>query len=460
MNDWTILVYISADETLANFAVESLKQLKRAAGDGISVAAQFDTNTGLAVQRFVFEGKGEPDSSLEDSSVESIDSPVDMTDPKTLTGFMDWASNACEARHYCLILWGHGFELLLDKDPGKVSDRAYLTPANLRKALENTQLLQRPKAQKKKIDIIGIDACSMCSIEVASELHGCVDMMIASQEDVPDGSFPYEHVLQQLKAQKNRDNVSALSATIPQLYKVAYQDYLVSPGTGMKEVTLAALRLKHFGRDSSVLASVKQLADTLLAGSRQPAYRKAILDARASSRDFASGFFVDLVDFCGRLVDQGTGNRDLTAACQEVLDAVRSGDSVLANATGMGAQSRCHGLSIYLPYLREKEETLLQALMANHTDLIGQLPVLVKGSTNILRKTREAMIGQVEEDFSVLHGFEATNWMTFIRQGWSLILTAECSAELDVRYSAQQSAVNLLTLNGGRGLSIVHRRAG
>jgi len=30
--NWTIMVYISADGVLANFAVESLKQLKRAAG--------------------------------------------------------------------------------------------------------------------------------------------------------------------------------------------------------------------------------------------------------------------------------------------------------------------------------------------------------------------------------------------------------------------------------------------
>jgi hypothetical protein len=35
MTDWTIMVYISADNVLANFAIESLKQLKRSAGNGI-----------------------------------------------------------------------------------------------------------------------------------------------------------------------------------------------------------------------------------------------------------------------------------------------------------------------------------------------------------------------------------------------------------------------------------------
>lgn len=451
MNDWTIMVYISADEVLANFAIESLKQLQRAAGDGIAVAAQFDTNTGLPVRRFAFDGKGKTDSLLAANIVDSLESPVDMTDSKTLTGFIDWASDAYEGRHYCLILWGHGFELLLDKDPGKVSDRAYLTPATLREALEKTQLLQRPKGQAKKLDLIALDACSMSSVEVASELHGCVDFMIASQEDVPDGSFPYEHVLQQLKLRIDRDNVPGLSAAIPELYRVAYQDYLVSPGTGMKEVTLATLDLKHLGEDGPVLRSIRHLADALLAAAQQDGLRAAILNARASSRDFASGLFVDLADFCARLVDQGTGNSELTTASQEVLDTIKHGNSVLARAAGLGIESRCHGLSIYFPYLKEKEETILQALIANHTDLMGQLPLLVKGSTNILRKTREAMIGQLEEDFSVLHAFGATHWMTFIREGWSLILTAECSKELDVHYSAQQSAVNLLALNGAMG---------
>ena len=35
--NWTIMVYINADNVLANFAIESLKQLRNAAGDLVFV---------------------------------------------------------------------------------------------------------------------------------------------------------------------------------------------------------------------------------------------------------------------------------------------------------------------------------------------------------------------------------------------------------------------------------------
>ena len=41
---WAIMVYIAADGTLANFAIESLKQLRKAATNKVVVAAQFDAD--------------------------------------------------------------------------------------------------------------------------------------------------------------------------------------------------------------------------------------------------------------------------------------------------------------------------------------------------------------------------------------------------------------------------------
>src|SRR5207244_6793258 len=97
---------------------------------------------------------------------------------------------------HALFLWGHGPELLFDEDAtpkaegadGKTKNsgkpiRKYLTPSELKTALSKTLL-------KKKIDILGMDACSMSMAEIASELGDYVKFMVASQEDVPDLSFP------------------------------------------------------------------------------------------------------------------------------------------------------------------------------------------------------------------------------------------------------------------------------
>ena len=49
--DWTIMVYIAADYVLDNFAIESLKQMKRAAGNRVVVAAQFDAAGSEEIRR-------------------------------------------------------------------------------------------------------------------------------------------------------------------------------------------------------------------------------------------------------------------------------------------------------------------------------------------------------------------------------------------------------------------------
>src|SRR6266705_2600292 len=110
--NWTIMVYISADGVLANFAVESLKQLKRAAGNGVVVAAQVDTNGTIPAERYVFD-RSELLSSLADSNPEGVDPPPTLgtPDPKNLTNFIDWASKMYPDNRHALFLWGHGPEL-------------------------------------------------------------------------------------------------------------------------------------------------------------------------------------------------------------------------------------------------------------------------------------------------------------------------------------------------------------
>src|SRR6266550_4724127 len=56
---WKIMVYISADGLLANFAVESLKQLKRAGGNGVVVVAEVNTDGIIPAKRYRFDKLGD-----------------------------------------------------------------------------------------------------------------------------------------------------------------------------------------------------------------------------------------------------------------------------------------------------------------------------------------------------------------------------------------------------------------
>jgi hypothetical protein len=347
-----------------------------------------------------------------------------------------------------LILWGHGTELLLDQDPTDSTPR-YLTPANLKKALQDTELVKGGNP----LDVIGLDACSMSMIELASELRGCVRFMVASQEEVPDQSFPYEQVLANLK-NRDRDDVEGICRTIPQIYKRAFQDYVVTSGTGMKEVTLSSLSLE---RIDTITNPLQRLAQTLQTSISNRDLADAIVLARRHSRDFDLGLFVDLSDFCDKLaaglVDKPVMDKNtidaLVYACKEVRDAIDDGPCVIGNQTGVTAPD-CHGASIYFPFSKAstEEEQSQELLGADQTGVVN-VP-LVKGGTNILRKARSGRIQELESDFRRLQVFQATGWGDFIAHGWSFVLAQQFPDSLDLHYSAQQCALNLLSLSEPR----------
>ncbi len=476
--DWAILVYISADGVLANFAVESLKQLKRAAGDGVVVAAQVDKNGKRQARRYRFDGRGQIDSSIESNQkiVKNRALRRGIAYPTNLTAFVDWASiksGQPNADHYCLFTWGHGAELLLDEDRPRADkgttlrdykSRRYLTPANLRKALQDTKLKTE---HRKSLDIIGIDACAMSMVEVAIELQGYADFMVASQEDVPDTSFPYENILAGLKEKDGvKKEAKDACKMIAELYKHAFSDYIASPSSGLRAITLSSLDLKKVDTIARPLTS---LADALLASKSSQDMREAILAARSESRGFAFGLFVDLSDFCGRLrkkLRRKNGNNAdlLKSACADICKTLkeRDGGFVVKNETDEKGKG-CHGLSIYFPYRKDDETEAFQVLRAKggenrplkggenrplkggeNRPLKGGENRPLKGGENRPLKERSARIEELEEDLKDLTRFNRTRWSKFIKEGWSFILATETSSgELDQHYSAQQCAKNL-----------------
>jgi hypothetical protein len=483
--DWAILLYISADRALTNFAVESLKQLKRSAGGGIIALAQMEATGEGQARRYVFDGRTDPNSSIENDLQAPTDPaplPGGIANPGNLTEFVKWASRHKEARHRCLFLWGHGYELLLNDDltsvrqgaknggisansfgeaqdgadPGTLAtDRGgndhgtaghnYLAPRSLKQALESA------KPFSGVLDIIGIDACCLCLAELASELGDCGDFLVASQEDVPDASFPYEEILLKLK-DHDRDDVEGICTAIPKLYARAYEDYVIAPETGMKEVTLTSLRLKNL---ADITGPLRGLAATLLSSIADPAARKAVLGARQGARDFALGLFVDLRDFCFQLSAR-LPEGELKSACDSVSRAIDAGkrpDCIVANRASDGAETRCHGLSIYLPYLTEADLEQTTQLLMTATSTLDQVPLLVKGGTNHILKGRSVQISLIENDFESLPEFKKLGWSKFIKQGWSVILASEEPNELDRHYSGEQCAINLLSLWNASGRS-------
>jgi hypothetical protein len=471
---WAVLVYISADNILANFAVESLKQLKRAATDKVSVVAQVDANGSIPAQRYFFNGDGAL-TSLADSKPEAVYPPpgTGTPDPQNLTDFIDLATDKYPDRHYALFLWGHGVELLLDEDlpagdlqsaNGKKAAnqpiRRYLTPSNLKRALASTKLAKESNKESnssketKKLDIIGLDACSMSMIEIASEIQGYVDYMVASQEDVPDTSFPYEQILAKMDTAASPEEVSK---AIPELYRQTFGDYVATPGTGVRGITLSTINLNKV---DGITKALKNLSEALSAGARDEKVRVSIRDARREAKGFVFGLFVDMVDFCKQLQSKNIMISGLGTACDEIRTAIEGREIVIQNQVQM-VGDRCHGISLYLPYRTEDATEDLQEVRAK-----GDTHRPLKGDTHRPLKERSVRIAEMEEDFSALPSFDGTKWNEFIKRGWSFILGSAEPEELDDHYSGEQCAKNLaLVLDafwksnvGGGGATILEIR--
>jgi hypothetical protein len=219
----------------------------------------------------------------------------------------------------------------------------------------------------------------------------------------------------------------------------------------MKGVTLSSLSLE---RIDTITNPLRRLAQTLQSSIFNPDLADAIILARRHSRDFVLGLFVDLSDFCDKLasglmdkplVDKNTKDA-LAYACKEVRDAIGEGRCVIGNQTGVKATD-CHGISIYFPFSKApNEERQSQALLGTNQTGIVNVP-LVKGGTNLLRKARSVRIEELESDFRHLQVFQATGWGDFIAHGWSFVLAQQFPGSLDLHYSAQQCARNLLSLS-------------
>jgi len=481
---WVIMVYIAANDTLANFAIESLKQLQETATNEVVVVAQFDPD-GLSsehqVRRYVFNLETRDKPLLDDNKFwgNADHRFLSMSEPGTLTEFMEWVYRDYPAEHYCLTLWAEG-PLLLFQLPAK-SDReilplgagAYLTPAQLKQALHNARGVRKEVAdaqgEGKKLEIIAMDACSMSMCEIAYELKDEAEFLVASQEEVPDPSFRYD-MLVKLFSEGLGSKELCQAGVVG--YVTAYQQYFYSQSTGTYPVTLAAIELKQM---QNLKGPLKELANALTSATKDTLTADLIYSARAQSQSYVGGLYVDLHDFCNKL----GGATQFAKVCGNVSKAIdnavaaRAGvvngcvvevvnHAAASTGTVYGPVMRVngeavksgkpellsYGLSIYFPYLKDaKENDHIQ-------DVVKGIPRMIDKDSEMLAGYR-VLIKDIEDDYqdSQFDFARDTNWYQFIQQGWSLILASQDPDDLDTLYLARQCVKNLLTIIQSSGVS-------
>ncbi|MEW6058417.1 MAG: clostripain-related cysteine peptidase, partial [Bdellovibrionota bacterium] len=280
LKEWTVLIYMAADNDLTPFALWDLFEIEAgfksassaaASSSKIDVVVQLDTKARSGVRRYhLFETDVKYQTfSKEDFSKRSetqVQSPIvqwfqeddGKSEAKRLSDFLEWGIRAYPSRHYLVITWGHGqgwtaykplhrsrsefassgkFKFELNKldvslskrrsrgdEPGLFgglafddSSKSYLDLRSLRNVLEHVS-----RKVGKKIDVYASDACLMQTVEVIAELSNATRYAIGSNQVQNFLGLPYRRLFYEMNRgilSKSGDQAHALASLIPLLMK-------------------------------------------------------------------------------------------------------------------------------------------------------------------------------------------------------------------------------------------------
>jgi hypothetical protein len=251
--DWTMLVYVAADNDLVQWADSDLVEMELyGSSQHVSVVVQIDKPSIGAKRLLVGQGSSQV---LQELGV------IDMCSWETLYDFLGWGISSFPAEKYLVILWDHGsgWTAMPNRSFGADwSSGNVLSIANgdFKRALSNAY-----EYTGQIIDLFAFDACLMQQIEVAFELKDFARVFLAPQSIMPLPGLRYDEALQAIHADPG---ISApeLSRRIAQSTVNNYQN--VQP---IAISSLSLLRLNYLHDDLS------RLMNMLISGSPDQALR-------------------------------------------------------------------------------------------------------------------------------------------------------------------------------------------
>ncbi len=246
-----------------------------------------------------------------------------MTDPDTLTHFIEWCNENYPADRKELIFWDHG--------GGSITGFGYDETLTRNDSMDLTEIASALENSGTYFDIIGFDACLMATAENALALSQYGDYLLASEETEPGKGWYYTNWLNELSKNTSMPTTQLGKKIIDDFIDVSAQQ---CPGqlTTLSLVDLAELsatlpeKFVSFSETTSDLLMNKEY-DT-------------VSTARSNSREFATTSKIDQVDLADFCLNLGTNEG------QELADAVLSAVKYNRACKGM---TNAYGLSIFFP---------------------------------------------------------------------------------------------------------------
>jgi hypothetical protein len=417
--EWTLMFYFASDNPLAPNVVSQLKAIKNAGfHNDVNVITKFDPNTAgtpthifdvnLAnklttpgngfhsfpgndpfVRSLVMDklwGDNEHDQAMRTKIAEHLsgkeygvkyDPPIppneDEPSPKkSLQSFLKFCAEKYPARHYMLLILGHGLVVgnhmfLYDA----VADEASLSLLDL--AGELNQFKEAIK-DFGELELLGFHSCSMSSLELAYELQGTANYMLASQGPNFVGSWPYREICIRVF----NDQLPKANGVLPSPGETIHKifSYILSNSFDFQLAGYSFdLALCDLREAQNIKAALTELSGLLIdALADDPLLMELILVAHWEAQSYWQETYTDLLDFCSCLNNRCKGHLDsaseetraklqlIQAACSQVIQKLKTGKkssdySLIARSEFAGPEFQySQGLSVYFPWSQPSDE--------------------------------------------------------------------------------------------------------
>jgi len=373
---WTILLWVAGDNNLSDYGQLDLEELKVVGtGPKLNLVAQYDREGSTGTRRYLLR-KG---TTLEADAVADL-GETNTGDPACAIDFFTWGIKTYPSDQVMCVLWNHGsgidetdvyrrarrmggggqaltrrharaiassklsralFSTTVEQ---AIEERAIAYDDTSRDFLDNAELAKVidtvVKNTKRKIDIVGFDACLMNMIELGYQLRGNVGRIVGSEEVEPGNGWPYDKVAAAA--------ARAASATPEKVAAAVVSSYIASYKKDPNEdrVTQSAVDLS---KAVAVKNAVDALAGACLPSLGLPADYMAFSQSVNAALRFDMRDFVDLGDVCRQLTRRSK-NKTVVAAAKGVLAAL-SGPNRYVTAIGYkgAGVAAATGTSIYFP---------------------------------------------------------------------------------------------------------------
>ncbi|MGA1842558.1 MAG: carboxypeptidase regulatory-like domain-containing protein [bacterium] len=339
---WTVMAYLDGDCNREWQALDSLDQMEEVnqAGVPINLVALVDRHPnnpsgykgGYSGDKVPSDGTAWSDTRwgpvIYDGIRESFATDMTPFDPnhpelnvadgKTLASFILKMMEVAPAQHYAIVIYDHGSMGGIAEDD--TSNDGGITMSELKAAFDAVP----------HIDIVVLDACLMQDVEVATEMIGEVEYVMASQSERGAGLINLDKSLKWLQT-----NYNATPAQLAQ--RLFMEDHHDTGMSSSKKGCVSVINMNEVGKLNQL---IDIFATTALENATQ-AHWVMLRDARSGVDAFAWNSYLDLKQYMQNIVNNTNIPSSFRSRAQNVISQV---NKVVVHQKGYGT-----GITINLP---------------------------------------------------------------------------------------------------------------